>query len=160
QGDPPRESKEMNLLIQLKKASLPFLVVFGLVCFGLSFLSCHPFFAWTPIGYPGGRIDVAASVPGSPNVMFVGANGGGIWKTTNWLDANPLWTAVTDLPQVLSLAIHEHDLVVIRENTNIIVVGAASGPGGGVLRSDDAGHTWSYLANSAFDLAEFGAIVV
>ena len=31
---------------------------------------------WTPIGYPGGRIDVAA--PGGTNVMYVGANVGGI----------------------------------------------------------------------------------
>ena len=63
------------------------------------------------------------------------------------------------MPQVLSLAVHEHDLVVFPGNTNI-VLGAASGPGGGVLRSDDAGTTWSYLGNSYFDLAEFGAIVV
>ena len=112
---------------------------------------------WTPIGYPGGRIDVAA--PGGTNVMYVGANVGGIWKTTDWLDATPVWTALTDLPQVLSLAVHEHDLVVFPGNTNI-VLGAASGPGGGVLRSDDSGATWSYLANSHFDLAEFGAIVV
>ncbi len=114
---------------------------------------------WTSIGYPGGRIDVAAPVPGSTNVMYVGANVGGIWKTTDWSDASPVWTEVTNLPQVLSLAVHEHDLTVFPGNTNI-VLGAASGPGGGVLRSDDAGNTWSYLANSHFDLAEFGAIVV
>lgn len=114
---------------------------------------------WTSIGYPGGRIDVAAPVPGSTNVMYIGANVGGIWKTTNWSDASPVWTELTNLPQVLSLAVHEHDLTVFPGNTNI-VIGAASGPGGGVLRSDDAGNTWSYLANSHFDLAEFGAIVV
>jgi hypothetical protein len=106
---------------------------------------------------PGGRIDVAA--PGGTNVMYVGANVGGIWKTTDWSDASPVWTEVTNLPQVLSLAVHEHDLVVFPGNTNIVLA-AASGPGGGVLRSDDAGNTWSYLANSHFYLAEFGAIVV
>jgi hypothetical protein len=151
----------MNPLIRLKKTSSAFLVTVVLACFepesdtaSSITLSASQ---WTSIGYPGGRIDVAA--PGGPNVMYVGANVGGIWKTTDWLDATPAWTAVTDLSQVLSLAVHEHDLVVFPGNTNI-VLGAASGPGGGVLRSDDAGNTWSYLANSHFDLAEFGAIVV
>ena len=91
--------------------------------------------------------------------MYVGANDGGIWKTTDWLDASPVWTPLTDKPQILSLAIHEHDLVVFPGNPNIVLA-AASGPGGGILRSDDAGNTWSFLANSTFDLAEFGALVV
>src|SRR5262249_45817915 len=79
---------------------------------------------WTPIGpttgdFPGapsgpfsGRIDVAAPDPNNSEVMYVGANNGGVWKTTNWLEPTPNWTPLTDLPQVLSLAVHEHDLVV------------------------------------------------
>jgi hypothetical protein len=103
--------------------------------------------------------NVLVSCSIAPSAMYVGANVGGIWKTTDWSDASPVWTEVTNLPQVLSLAVHEHDLVVFPGNTNIVLA-AASGPGGGVLRSDDAGNTWSYLANSHFDLSEFGAIVV
>ena len=120
---------------------------------------------WTPIGPApvnrpfAGRIDVAAPDPSNPNVMYLGANNGGIWKTTNWSDSSPTWTEITDKPQILSLAVHEHDLVVFPGNPNIILA-AASGPGGGIMRSDDAGSTWSYLANSRFDLAEFGALVV
>ncbi len=118
---------------------------------------------WTPIGPAtpdSGRIDVAAPDPADPNVMYVGAHIGGIWKTTDWSDASPVWTEVTNLPQILSLAVHEHDLVVFPATNTTIVLAAASGPGGGVLRSGDAGNSWSYLANSHFDLAEFGAIVV
>lgn len=117
-----------------------------------------------PIPVPGfpsfaGRIDVAAPDPTNSNVMYLGSNNGGIWKTTNWLDASPTWTVITDQPQILSLAIHEHDLVVFPGNPNIVLA-AASGPGGGILRSEDGGNTWSFFANSKFDLVEFGALVV
>src|SRR5215472_6233730 len=118
---------------------------------------------WTPIGPApvngpfAGRIDVAAPDPGNSSVMYLGANVGGIWKTTNWLDANPTWTPITDLPQILSIAIHEHDLLALPGN---IVLAAVAGPGGGILRSQDGGNTWNFLANARFDLAEFGALVV
>ena len=119
---------------------------------------------WTPIGPApvngpfAGRIDVAAADPSNSNVMYLGANNGGIWKTTNWSDPSPTWTPITDKPQILSIAIHEHDLIVFPGNSNIVLA-AAAGPGGGILRSDDAGNTWSFLANSRFDLSEFGALV-
>lgn len=121
---------------------------------------------WTSIGpAPGnpapfnfsGRVDVAASDPNNSSIMYVGANVGGVWKTTNWLDPSPTWTSLTDKPQILSQAVHEHDLVVFNSN---IILAAASGPGGGVMRSDDAGNTWTYLGNANFDMSEFGAIVV
>src|SRR5215472_6042098 len=121
---------------------------------------------WTPIGPApvtgppfGGRVDVAAPDPSNSNVMYLGSNNGGVWKTSNWMDSSPTWTPLTDQPQILSLAIHEHDLVVFPGNSNIVLA-AASGPGGGILRSEDAGNTWSFLANAKFDLAEFAALVV
>jgi hypothetical protein len=95
--------------------------------------------------------------------MYVGGLDGGIWKTSNWLDPYPVWTPLTDVPQVpsQSVSIHEHDLVVVPTGrTSTIVYAAASGPGGGILRSFDGGKTWDFLANQQFDLAEFGALVV
>src|SRR4029453_15771475 len=89
---------------------------------------------WTSIGpAPGnpapfnfsGRVDVAASDPNNSSIMYVGANVGGVWKTTNWLDPSPTWTSLTDKPQILSQAVHEHDLVVFNSN---IILAAASGP--------------------------------
>src|SRR5438876_9358141 len=61
---------------------------------------------WTPIGPApmggpfSGRIDVAAPDPSNPDVMYLGANNGGVWKTTNWLNASPNWTPLTDKPQI------------------------------------------------------------
>jgi len=120
---------------------------------------------WTPIGPApvnspfAGRIDVAAPDPGNANVMYVGANNGGVWKTTNWSTSYPTWTPMTDKSQILSLAVHEHGLVVFPGNPNIVLA-AAAGPGGGIMRSEDGGDTWSFLGNSRFDMAEFGALVV
>src|ERR1043166_5182610 len=45
-----------------------------------------------------GRSDVAAADPSNSNVMYLGANNGGIWKTTNWSDPSPTWTPITDKP--------------------------------------------------------------
>jgi hypothetical protein len=120
--------------------------------------------AWAPIGpapvflgiTAAGRINVAAPDPANDNIMYVGADNGGIWKTSNWLDPSPAWTPLTDQPQVLSQSIHEHDLIV----TSGAVYAAASGPGGGILHSTDGGVHWDYLANDRFDLAEFNALVV
>jgi hypothetical protein len=120
--------------------------------------------SWTNIGPASangtGRVDVAVPDPRNANVMYVGAIDGGIWKTSNWLDPYPAWTPLVDVPQIpsQSLSIHEHDLVVVPGDRTMIFA-AASGPGGGILRSVDDGNSWSFLANDQFDLAEFGALV-
>jgi hypothetical protein len=124
---------------------------------------------WTPIGpapitAPGwelglaaGRINVAAPDPTNANVMYIGGDNGGVWKTTNWLSQTPTWTPLTDNQP--SLALGEHDLVVFPGNSQILY-GAAAGPSGGILKSTDGGASWTYLANALFDQAGFGAVVV
>jgi hypothetical protein len=120
--------------------------------------------SWIPIGpassYGTGRVDDAVPDPNNPNVMYVAAMDGGIWKTSNWLDPYPAWTPLTDVPLIpsQSISIHEHDLVVVPGDRTTIFA-AASGPGGGILRSTDDGDTWVFLANNQFDMAEFGALV-
>src|SRR5262249_6755768 len=41
-----------------------------------------------------------------------------------------------------------------------VVCAAVSGPGGGILRSTDAGATWSLLGNPLFDRVFFGTLVI
>src|SRR5205823_2685416 len=72
---------------------------------------------WTPIGpapiavNPGwngpvvtGRIVEAVADPSDPNTMYIAADGGGVWKTTDWLDPSPVWTPLTDQQASLSFS--------------------------------------------------------
>src|SRR5947208_5627743 len=112
--------------------------------------------SWTPIGpmpisgypelgHPTGRTEVVAPDPTDANVMYLGGGNGGIWKTTNWLDPNgPTWTPETD--DQPSPAVGYHGLVVAPSN-HLVVYAAVSGPGAGIIRSQDGGQTWITLAN-------------
>ena len=49
---------------------------------------------WRSIGpYRGGRSAAVTGVPGKPNLFYMGATGGGVWKTT---DAGNTWTNISD----------------------------------------------------------------
>src|SRR5262245_66426423 len=49
---------------------------------------------WRGIGpYRGGRVTAVAGVPGQPLVYYMGATGGGVWKTD---DAGVTWNPMTD----------------------------------------------------------------
>src|SRR6476659_4494666 len=65
--------------------------------------------SWTPLGpapinsgtAPGnltssGRISAIAADPADPNILYIGAASGGIWKTTNANATAPTWTPLTD----------------------------------------------------------------
>src|SRR5262249_26009326 len=65
--------------------------------------------SWTPLGptpinsgtAPGGiscsgRTSAIAAHPTDPNILYIGAASGGIWKTTNATAANPTWVPLTD----------------------------------------------------------------
>jgi len=48
------------------------------------------------LGDSAGRIDVAAPDPGNVDTMYIGASGGGVWKTGVWTDPVHTWIAFTD----------------------------------------------------------------
>jgi hypothetical protein len=112
------------------------------------------------LGFPVGRTEGLAPDPANANVMYLAADHGGIWKTSNWLDPNgPIWTPETDNQSSLDLSSGYQPLAVAPSNDQVIY-GAASGPGGGILRSQDGGQTWSMLANGQFDGATLGSLAV
>jgi hypothetical protein len=103
------------------------------------------------LGFSAGRIEVAAPDPTNADVMYIGANGGGVWKTGVWNTAPqaPTWIPVSDDQPSLNFAGY-HPLVVHPANKQL-VLGVVSGPGAGILKSTNGGLGWQLLANSTFE---------
>ncbi len=100
---------------------------------------------WRSIGpFRGGRSAAVTGVPGKPNLFYMGATGGGVWKTT---DAGNTWSNISDGffgSSIGSVAVSEWD-------NNVIYVGQGEGTvrgnvsyGHGVWKSTDAGKTWTF----------------
>src|SRR5215831_10332761 len=94
----------------------------------------------------GGRVTAVAGVPSQPLTFYMGAAGGGVWKTT---DAGTTWKNITDgFLQVGTVGA----VAVAPSDPNVIYVGTGSAeprgnvtPGDGVYRSVDAGRTWKNI---------------
>ena len=112
------------------------------------------------LGFSAGRIEAAAPDPTNADTMYIGANGGGVWKTGVWNAAPqaPTWIPVSDDQPSLNFAGY-HPLVVHPANHKLIL-GVVSGPGAGILKSTNAGLGWQLLANSLFEGAALGSIAV
>ncbi|HUM47037.1 MAG TPA: hypothetical protein PLD84_08915, partial [Chitinophagales bacterium] len=116
---------------------------------------------WSPVGtavVPGngggvGRINVIRFDPSNSNTIYLGAAGGGVWKTTN---GGTNWTDITSSIPVTSIA----DIAVDPTNSNIVYIATGDGYGyeatwqsdndfwggvysAGVLKSTDGGISWS-----------------
>ena len=101
---------------------------------------------WRSIGPTrGGRSTAAAGVRTQPNVFYMGATGGGVWKTENY---GISWVPVSD-GQIPTGSIGALD--VADSNPNVVYAGTGSEAirsnvivGRGVYKSTDAGKTWQY----------------
>src|SRR5882724_13583641 len=101
---------------------------------------------WRMIGpFRAGKVNAVAGVPGNPAVYYFGADGGGVWKTT---DGGTVWKPIFDKEPVASIGA----LALAPSNPNIIYVGSGENNlyadityGNGVYNSIDAGATWQHL---------------
>jgi photosystem II stability/assembly factor-like uncharacterized protein len=138
--------------------------------------------SWTPIGPapivsslipngldPGntpvtGRIAALAADPTNANIIYVAAAGGGVWKTT---DGGTTWSPLTDNQATLSMGA----IAVAPSNPNVIYAGTGEASnsidsyyGRGILKSTDAGATWTLLSGNAgvneFDRRSISKIIV
>jgi hypothetical protein len=113
--------------------------------------------------FAAGRIEVAAPDPTSTNIMYIGGDDGGIWKTSNWnqlsINGGPTWLPLTDnQPSLQFSGWGYHSLQVLRAGVVHPIFGLVSGPGAGVLKSFDAGQSWTEAIYPAFDGADLGSL--
>ena len=101
---------------------------------------------WRHIGpFRAGRTKSAVGVPSQPNVFYMAATNGGVWKTN---DAGRTWKPIFDAQSTGSIGAVE----VAPSDPNILYVGSGEGlqrpdlsTGNGMYRSNDAGRTWTHL---------------
>lgn len=102
-------------------------------------------------------IDPTTTVNGSI-VAYAAAVGGGVWKTTNCCSAGTTWSLVTDSPlstasAVDALAIDPNDHNTIYAGTGDANFTGFSFGAQGILKSTDAGATWTVVGADVFQPA-------
>ncbi|MGB5782713.1 MAG: hypothetical protein WBM42_12635 [Eudoraea sp.] len=107
--------------------------------------------------YRGGRVTAVAGITSQPSTFFLGATGGGVWKTE---DYGTSWYNVSDgffkTPSIGAIAVAQND-------PNIVYVGTGSDglrsnliEGKGMYKSIDGGKTWVETGLSS--VGQIGAI--
>lgn len=96
--------------------------------------------------YRGGRVTAVEGIASKPHTFFMGATGGGVWKT---VDAGETWVNISDgYFEVGSIG----SIEVAPSDPNVIYVGTGSdaprgniSTGKGIYKSVDGGKTWKHI---------------
>jgi photosystem II stability/assembly factor-like uncharacterized protein len=107
----------------------------------------------------GGRVTAVAGTVAAPSTFYLGASGGGIWKTE---DYGTSWNNVSDgyfsTPSIGDIAVAQND-------ANIIYVGTGSDglrsnviAGKGMYKSIDGGESWQHIGLD--DTGHIGAVEI
>ncbi len=104
---------------------------------GLSYRLIGPF--------RGGRSAAVTGVPGKPNLFYMGATGGGVWRTTN---AGESWKNISDGffgGSIGAVEVSQSDPNVIYVGGGEVTVRGNVSHGDGMWKSTDAGKTWKHI---------------
>ncbi|THD67398.1 hypothetical protein E7Z59_06970 [Robertkochia marina] len=107
--------------------------------------------------YRGGRVTAVAGVQAAPSTFYLGATGGGVWKTD---DYGIHWKNISDgffsTPSIGAIAVVQND-------PNIVYVGTGSDglrsnviEGRGMYKSIDGGKNWSFIGLE--NVGQIGAV--
>lgn len=130
----------------------------------------NPTFNWVSLGPTPGtyfsygnissRIVTGAFDPINPNIVYVGPANGGVWKST---DSGITWFSLTDQEASLAMGAIEID----PNNPNIIYAGTGEATysgcsyyGNGLLKSTNAGNTWTNITTGLPSTTYFSRIKV
>jgi photosystem II stability/assembly factor-like uncharacterized protein len=97
------------------------------------------------VGPVGNRVSAVVGEPGNPNVYYVGAASGGVWKSE---DGGHSWDPVFDDQPVQSigaLAVAPSDPNVVWAGTGEAFIRSNVSIGNGVYRSTDGGDSWRHV---------------
>ncbi len=139
----------MSGLIRLSVATVAALLTYS-TCIAAPIADVGAALEWRLVGpFRAGWATVAAGAGNGSDVFYLGAAGGGVWKTD---DAGRSWRAVFDGIGSASVGA----LAVAQSNPDRIYAGMGQvssrydiAAGDGVYRSDDAGLSWHHLGLSA-----------
>ncbi len=107
----------------------------------------------------GGRVTAVAGHRKQPHTFYMGATGGGVWKTT---DAGQNWENISDgffeTASIGAIAVAESDPNVIYAGTGSAAIRSNVILGRGVYKSTDAGKTWTHAGLR--DAGQIGSVRV
>lgn len=107
----------------------------------------------------GGRVTTVAGTPMLPGTFYLGATGGGVWKTD---DYGVTWKNVSDgyfeTPSIgaINVAINDPNIVYVGTGSDGLRSNVISGKG--MYKSIDAGKTWEHIGLR--DVGQIGAVEI
>lgn len=107
----------------------------------------------------GGRVTAVAGIPSAPGTFYMGATGGGVWKTT---DFGQSWKNVSDGTfqtgsiGAIAVSLSHPDTVYVGTGSDGIRSNVITGRG--VYKTTDGGKTWTFIGLR--DVGQIGAVLI